>query len=88
MISINRYNSPFYIESDDPLTFLKEITGLRIIEEDNRSAKFSLTKNYKNIAPLITQIEKKASIKKFEMVEPSLYDIYIRLIQKQSGEQI
>jgi len=78
----------YYIESDDALAFLKEISGLRVLEEDNRSAKFSVGKNYKTMAPLITQIEKKARIKKFEVVEPSLHDIFIRLIQKQSGERI
>ena len=76
----------YYLETDDTVSFLREIKGIHILEEDNRSAKFSLTKEVKNLAPLLTEIEKKARIKRFEVVEPSLHDIFIRLIHKQAGE--
>ncbi len=76
----------YYIESDESLSFIKNITGVTILQEDSKACKFSLATNYKNIAPIIAHIEKKVRIKKFEIVEPSLHDIFITLIQNQTGE--
>ena len=76
----------FYIESDDDLTFLHEIKGIKILEEQNRSCKFSPTdkpaQNKKVIQDIISRIE----LKKFYRVEPSLNDIFVELVQKENVE--
>jgi len=85
-IKKQRREDAYYIEADDSLSFLKEIRGLNILEEDSKACKFTLSKEQQNIAPVIGQIEKKTRIKKLEIVEPSLHDLFIRLIQQQAEE--
>ena len=75
----------YYIESDDDLTFLHEIKGIRILEEHNRSCKFypSLkpAENKRTIRDIISRVE----LKKFYRVEPSLNDIFVELVQNENA---
>lgn len=85
-IKKNNRENAFRIESDDDLDFLKEMPDLQVLEEGNNSYKFTL-KDKVTISALIKKIEPRAEIKKLEVVEPSLHDIFIKKIQDQSEEK-
>ncbi len=72
----------YYVESEQSLEFLKDIQSISILEQDNRSCKFSLNDKKILVSEILTSIEKRTPVKKFEMVEPSLHDIFIKLIQQ------
>ena len=71
----------YYIESEEDLTFLHEFKFLKVIEEQNNSCKFTI--NDKKIHNKFVQsLFEKINIKKFLHVEPTLADIFIKLVQK------
>ncbi len=76
----------YYLEADGSIPFLSSIKGLQIIEEGKNSYKFVINDNTLSLSMLLKQIENKVKIRKFEVFEPSLHDIFIRLIQEQTGE--
>ncbi len=73
----------FIIEADNPLTFLHEIDGINIIEEQNNAYKFTLNKPKLTISDFFNMTKGKIKLRKFEIVEPTLHDIFIKLIQKE-----
>lgn len=74
----------YYVESDQSMAFLAAIPGIKILEENNNAYKFSITDHKQNISEILAKIGQKVKIRKFEVVEPSLHDIFIRLIQEHS----
>ncbi|HHJ51756.1 MAG TPA: ATP-binding cassette domain-containing protein [Caldithrix abyssi] len=72
----------YYVESEQPLEFIKDIQSISIIEQDNRSCKFTIVDRKTTVSQILSAIEKKAAIKRFEVVEPNLHDIFIKLIQQ------
>jgi ABC-2 type transport system ATP-binding protein len=71
----------FYIETDEKLDPLKEIKEIKIIEEHNLSCKFSVEGSANAIKKVVQDLFNTVSITKFVQVEPSLNDIFIKLIQ-------
>ena len=74
----------FYIESDGPLEGIKEIKGIKIIEEHNQSCQLAIEGNQSVQTKIIQSIFDKFNVIKFLQVEPSLNDIFIKLIQEDS----
>ena len=74
----------YFIEVDQPVPELARIEGLQIIEEGKNSYKFILENKTLKLSDIMKQIESKARILRFEVFEPSLHDIFIRLIQEQT----
>lgn len=74
----------YFIESDQPMPILHELKVVNIIEEKNNAYKFSIASKNLSIGELLSKLKGKIKIKKFEIVEPSLHDIFIKLIQEQN----
>lgn len=73
-----------YIIEADKLTFLREIKSIDILEENNTAFKFRINDNNLNIIQLLNHVNKKSVIRRFEVVEPNLHDIFIKIIQDQN----
>ncbi|MHB2150345.1 ABC transporter ATP-binding protein [Calditrichota bacterium LG25] len=76
----------YFIEADAPIPILSEMEGIQIIEEGKNSYKFILENNTLKLSDIMKRIEQKARILRFEVFEPSLHDIFIRLIQEQTED--
>ncbi len=76
----------YYLEVDGTFP-LNELEGIQIIEEGKNSFKFVISKKDWRLSDLIKHVESKAKIRRFEVFEPSLHDIFIRLIQQQTEVQ-
>ncbi len=74
----------FLIEADEAMPFLKEIPGVEILTENNRSYKFHLDNKNVSIKKILEIVQSKIPIRRFEIVEPNLHDIFIRIIQEQN----
>ena len=75
----------YFIESDQPMPILHDLKEVDIIEEKNNAYKFSIANKNLSIGELLSKLKGKVKIKKFEIVEPSLHDIFIKLIQEQTA---
>ncbi len=80
----NRENA-YLLSSDDDLSFLKTFSELTILEEGNSTYKFALNNSKLSISGILKKVEAKASIRKFEVIEPSLHDIFIQKVQEENG---
>lgn len=78
----------YIVESDKDLDFIEKFPEVSILESSNRHVKFALTDSNIAISTLLKKIEGQADIKKLEIVEPSLHDIFIRQIQSQTEEAV
>lgn len=80
-------NESYYLESDNDLSFLRDIKTIQIVEENNQSCTFlpsgSESENKKILNDIITNVE----IKKFYRIEPTLNDIFIDLVQKEKPKK-
>ena len=74
----------YFIESDQAMPILHDLKEVNIIEEKNNAYKFSIASKNLSIGELLSKLKGKIKIKKFEIVEPSLHDIFIKLIQEQT----
>ena len=74
----------FYIESDDNIAALKELKDIKIIEEHNQSCKFSINGKEAIKEKVLQTIFQKISVRKFMELEPSLNEIFIKLVQNGS----
>jgi ABC-2 type transport system ATP-binding protein len=74
----------FFIEADQPMGFLHDFKEINILEENNNAYKFTLTSRQFSLNDLLARLKGKVKIRKFEVVEPSLHDIFIKLIQEQA----
>ncbi len=72
----------YYIESDDKIEILKDFKEVKIIEEHNQSCKFSIEGSAERRKKVIQSLFNSISVTKFIQVEPSLNDIFIKLIQE------
>ncbi len=76
----------YLIESDSPMDYLHEMKGIKILEEKNNAYKFAITDRSMTITSFFGLIKGKVKIRRFEIVEPSLHDIFIKMVQKESAE--
>ncbi len=77
-------DNSYLIEADNSLSFLHEIDGINIIEEKNNAYRFTLHKQGLGITDFFNMTKGKIKLRKFEIVEPTLHDIFIKLIQEQA----
>lgn len=78
----------YYLEIDGDSSSVKSIMDdVQVLEEGKNSFKFVLKKGSLSLSDLIGKVEAKARIRRFEVFEPSLHDIFIRLIQQQTEER-
>ena len=77
----------YYIESDNDLTFLHDLKIIDIIEEHNRSCKFSAIGSESENKKIVNEIISNIEIKKFYRIEPTLNDIFIDLVQKEKPKK-
>ena len=76
----------FYLESDDKISAIRDIKEIKIIEEHNQSCKFAITSKEISKEKIIYTIFQKLPVKKFIELEPSLNEIFIKLVQNGSGK--
>jgi len=72
----------YYIESDDDLTKLKDLEYIQIMEQKNNGIKIGIKNSNNNLNKFINILFDSFNIRKFEVVEPTLHDIFIKLIRK------
>jgi ABC-2 type transport system ATP-binding protein len=77
----------FYIESDDDLSFMRDLEYIKIIEEHNRSFKFTTKADKSKNKNILGDILSRLNVKKFYRMEPTLNDIFIDLVQKDKSEK-
>jgi ABC-type uncharacterized transport system ATPase subunit len=77
----------YYIESDNDLTFLRDIKIIDIIEEHNKGFKFTPKGKGSENKNIISEIISNVEIKKFYRIEPTLNDIFIDLVQKEKPKK-
>ena len=77
----------YYIESANDLTFLRDIKIIDILEEHNRSCKFTLAGSVSENNKIIKDIFSNIEIRKFYRMEPTLNDIFIDLVQKEKPKK-
>jgi ABC-2 type transport system ATP-binding protein len=78
----------YYIESDDDLTKLKDLTYIQILEQKNKGIKVTIKNTPGNLNKFIKILFDSFNIRKFEVVEPTLHDIFIKLIRKESKNNV
>jgi len=78
----------YIVESDGNLEFMAKFPEINILEAGNNNYKFTLKNDKVAVSGLLKKIEAKVDIRKFEVVEPSLHDIFIKKIQEQSKDNV
>lgn len=88
--SIKKFNreNAYVIQSDSNLSFLNDFKELDVLEAGSNQYKVSLKKREVTISTLVKKIETRANLKKIEVVEPSLHDIFIQKIQQESQDKV
>jgi ABC-2 type transport system ATP-binding protein len=71
----------YYLETDGDLSFIKEIDSVKILENRDQCYKISINPQ-ESVQKVIQAIFRKCVIKKFIQVEPSLQEIFIRMIKE------
>ena len=82
-IKRNRRENAYIVEGDF-LSFLHNFEQIEILEENNTAFKFCLKDKEVDISEIITKINKRTQIRRFEILEPSLQDMFIKIIQEKS----
>ena len=78
----------FYLEAENNLDALKDIKEIKILEEHNNSCKFAINGKETSKEKILQIIFQKIPVKKFIEQEPSLNEIFIKLVQAGSGKTI
>jgi ABC-2 type transport system ATP-binding protein len=76
----------FYLEAENNIGLMKELKEIKIIEEHNNSCKFAINIKENSKEKILQTIFQKISVKKFIEQEPSLNEIFIKLVQAGSGK--
>ncbi len=77
----------YYIETEDSIAGIKDIKDIKILEEHNQSCKISIKGTDQTKQKIIRALFEKLIISKFIQVEPTLNDIFIKLIQNDSKKK-
>jgi ABC-2 type transport system ATP-binding protein len=84
----NRFReNAYFIEVEEDISFIHNFKSIQILEEHNRSCKISVTGKNFNLKKLLQDISEKVTIKKFVQVEPTLNDIFIKLVQAEPSKK-
>lgn len=73
----------YMVEAED-VVFMRDLQDIEILEENKNACKFRFKDNKADISEFISKINKKTRLRRFEVVEPSLHDIFIKHIQQQN----
>lgn len=85
----SRYKeNAFYLESNDNIAAIRDIKEIKILEEHNQSCKFSISGKDTTKEKILQSIVQKISVKKFIELEPSLNEIFIKLVQNEPAKNI
>ncbi|KAA3609902.1 MAG: ATP-binding cassette domain-containing protein [Calditrichaeota bacterium] len=79
-IKRTRREDAYLIEADE-LNFLHDLDEVEVLEENNSAFKIKMVNKKSSVQDLLNKINKRSSIRRFEIVEPSLHDIFIKIIQ-------
>jgi ABC-2 type transport system ATP-binding protein len=77
----------YYLEAENNIGFLKDIKDIKIIEEHNTSCKFAINSKETSKEKILQTIFQKIHVKKFMEQEPSLNEIFIKLVQASSSNK-
>ena len=77
----------YYIETEDSIAGIKDFKDIKILEEHNQSCKISIKGTEQSKQKIIRALFEKLIISKFIQVEPTLNDIFIKLIQNDSKKK-
>jgi ABC-2 type transport system ATP-binding protein len=72
----------YYLETEDDLTFIHDLDFIEILEEHNQSCRFILKSRDGSVRQLLEAVFQNTTLKKFMQVEPTLHDIFIKLIKQ------
>jgi len=70
-----------YLIEADSISFLHEFDEIEVLEENNSAFKIKMVDQKSSISEVLNKINKRSNIRRFEIVEPSLHDIFIKTIQ-------
>ncbi len=65
----------------ESLGFLHDLDEIDVLEENNLASKIKIIDKKIPVSDLLNKINKRTNIRRFEIVEPSLHDIFIKIIQ-------
>ncbi len=68
------------VEFDGDDSFIKDLNNIKIMNKTSSRVEFRITDNNFNTRTILNTIMKKAEILKFELVEPSLHEIFIQTV--------
>jgi len=71
----------FYLESEGNIAAIRDIKEIKIIEEHNQSCKFAITGKDITKNKILQMLFQKIPVKKFVELEPSLNEIFIKIVQ-------
>jgi ABC-2 type transport system ATP-binding protein len=74
----------YYLEAENNIAAMRDIKEIKIIEEHNNSCKFAINGNEISKEKILQSIFQKIPVKKFIEQEPSLNEIFIKLVQASS----
>ena len=76
----------FYVEVADDLSFIHDIQQIEILEEHNKSCKIAIKEKNFSVTKLLQIVSSKSNLIRFIQVEPSLHDIFIKVVQSEIKE--
>jgi len=81
-----RENS-YFIEVDGDLSIIHDIPQIEILEEHNKSCKIVLKEKNYDSTKLLHFLSDKTHLTKYIQVEPSLHDIFIKVVQNENRKK-
>jgi len=81
------HEDAYYLEAPANLDFIKELKDIKILEEHNQSCKFTINNTDILKRKTIQILFEKIPVTKFIRVEPSLHDIFIKLVQEDTQKK-
>ncbi len=76
----------YYLEAEKNIGAIKEIRDIKIIEEHNNSCKFAIDSKEISKEKILQTVFQKIPIKKFIEQEPSLNEIFIKLVRSSASK--
>lgn len=80
-------DNAYLIEFDGDFSFIDDFNFIEIIEEKKNGIVVRVNNPAKNLTSLATYVFSQKGISSFSVVEPTLHDIFIKLIRKEGGKK-
>ena len=78
----------FYLEAENNISAIRDFKEIKVIEEHNNSCKFAINGKETSKAEILQSVFQKIPVKKFIEQEPSLNEIFIKLVQNSSPKNV